>query len=61
MTPTGNANYDWLQHRAYHLAPSGIMGSVLANGSLSATTSNECTITAAMVKDVIVDCIVVMS
>ena len=60
VPPTGNANYSWLQHMVHHLAPNGVMGSVLANGSLSSNTSNEGVIRAEMVKDDIVDCIVAM-
>jgi len=30
--PTGNANFAWVQHFIYHLAPNGIAGFVLANG-----------------------------
>jgi type I restriction enzyme M protein len=60
VPPTGNANYAWLQHMIYHLAPNGVMGSVLANGSLSSNTSNEGVIRTNMVKDDIVDCIVAM-
>jgi type I restriction enzyme M protein len=60
VPPTGNANYAWLQHMIHHLAPNGVMGSVLANGSLSSNTSNEGVIRTAMVKDDIVDCIVAM-
>lgn len=60
VPPTGNANYAWLQHMIHHLAPNGIMGSVLANGSLSSNTSNEGAIRTAMVKDDVVDCIVAM-
>lgn len=36
IPPKGNANYAWIQHMIYHLAPNGKMGIVLANGSLSA-------------------------
>lgn len=60
VPPTGNANYAWLQHMVHHLAPNGVMGSVLANGSLSSNTSNEGVIRTAMVNDDIVDCIVAM-
>ena len=31
-----NANFAWVQHFIHHLAPSGIAGFVLANGSMSA-------------------------
>ncbi|MGH4049758.1 MAG: type I restriction-modification system subunit M [Clostridium sp.] len=60
VPPTGNANYAWLQHMVHHLAPNGVMGSVLANGSLSSNTSSEGSIRTAMVNDDIVDCIVAM-
>lgn len=60
VPPTGNANYAWLQHMIHHLAPNGVMGSVLANGSLSSNTSNEGVIRRAMVEDDMVDCIVAM-
>ena len=35
VPPAGNANFAWMQHMIYHLAPKGRMGLVLANGSLS--------------------------
>lgn len=60
VPPTGNANFAWLQHMVHHLAPNGVMGSVLANGSLSSNTSNEGVIRTTMIKDDIVDCIVAM-
>lgn len=41
IPPKGNANYAWIQHILYHLAPNGTAGIVLANGSLSSNTSNE--------------------
>lgn len=39
--PSGNANFAWLQHMLYHLAPNGSMGLLLANGSMSSNTSGE--------------------
>jgi type I restriction-modification system DNA methylase subunit len=39
--PTGNANYAWIQHFIYHLAPSGQAGFVLAKGALTSKTSGE--------------------
>ena len=39
--PAGNANYAWIQHMIYHLAPNGKIGLVLANGALSTQTSGE--------------------
>ncbi|MEM4314302.1 MAG: N-6 DNA methylase [Thermoplasmata archaeon] len=35
LPPEGNANYVWIQHYIYHLAPNGKAGFVMANGALS--------------------------
>jgi type I restriction enzyme M protein len=35
VPPVGNANYGWLQHICWHLAPNATAGVVLANGSMS--------------------------
>lgn len=35
IPPEGNANFTWIQHYIYHLAPSGKAGFVMANGALS--------------------------
>jgi type I restriction enzyme M protein len=32
--PVGNANFAWVQHIIHRLAPTGIAGFVLANGSM---------------------------
>lgn len=58
--PTGNANFGWVQHFLYHLAPTGAAGFVLSNGSLSSNTSGEGEIRAALVREDLVDCIVMM-
>ena len=39
--PDGNANFGWVQHMLYHLAPTGTMATLLANGSLSSQQSGE--------------------
>src|SRR5713226_3951949 len=39
--PAGNANFAWVQHFIHHLAPTGLAGFVLANGSLSSNQSGE--------------------
>ena len=39
--PEGNANFAWVQHFIHHLAPTGIAGFVLANGSMSSNQSGE--------------------
>jgi type I restriction enzyme M protein len=39
--PVGNANFAWVQHMIHHLAPGGIAGFVLANGSMSSNQVGE--------------------
>jgi type I restriction enzyme M protein len=39
--PQGNANFGWMQHMLHHLAPTGSMALLLANGSMSSKTNNE--------------------
>lgn len=39
--PANNANFAWLQHMIWHLAPNGRIGMVLANGSLSSQSGGE--------------------
>ena len=56
--PAGNANFAWLQHIISHLAPFGIAGVVLANGSLSSQQSGEGEIRQKLVDKDLVDCIV---
>lgn len=57
--PAGNANFAWLQHFAYHLAPTGQAGIVLAKGALTSKTSGEGDIRKALIEDGnLIDCIV---
>lgn len=56
--PSGNANYGWMQHMLYHLAPNGVMATVLSNGSLSSNTSGEGDIRKNFVINDLVECIV---
>jgi type I restriction enzyme M protein len=58
--PVGNANFAWVQHFIHHLAPSGVAGFVLANGSMSSNTSGEGEIRKAMVEADLVDCMIAM-
>ena len=58
VPPEGNANYAWIQHFIYHLAPHGIAGFVLAKGSLTSKTSGEGEIRKNMIEERLVDCIV---
>ncbi|MFD4852268.1 type I restriction-modification system subunit M [Bacillus mycoides] len=60
IPPEGNANYAWLQHMVYHLAPNGVAGIVLANGSLSSNISNEGEIRKNLIKEDLIDCIVAL-
>ncbi|MGJ0394333.1 MAG: N-6 DNA methylase [Methylocystis sp.] len=54
VPPVGNANFAWLQHMIYHLAPDGYAGVVLANGSLSSQQSGEGEIRRAMIEGITV-------
>lgn len=60
IPPVGNANYAWLEHMVYHLAPNGAAGIVLANGSLSSNTSNEGEIRKNLLEADLVDAIVAL-
>jgi type I restriction enzyme M protein len=60
MPPTGNANFGWVQHFLYHLAPTGSAGFVLSNGSLSSNTSGEGQIRQSLVRADLVDCVVML-
>ena len=56
--PTGNANYAWIQHFLFHLAPTGQAGFVLSKGALTSNTTGEGDIRKALVEKGFVDCIV---
>ncbi|MEJ7569273.1 MAG: class I SAM-dependent DNA methyltransferase [Gaiellaceae bacterium] len=58
--PAGNANFAWVQHMIHHLAPQGIAGFVLANGSMSSQQSGEGEIRKAIVEADLVDCMVAL-
>ena len=58
--PTGNANFAWVQHFINHLAPHGIAGFVLANGSMSSNTSNEGEIRKNIIEADLIDCMVAL-
>lgn len=60
VPPVGNANFAWLQHIFHHLGPNGTAGVVLANGSMSATSSGEGDIRRTMVEQDIVDCMIAL-
>ncbi|MCS6824562.1 MAG: type I restriction-modification system subunit M [Cytophagaceae bacterium] len=56
--PAGNANYAWIQHFLYHLAPNGRAGFVLSKGSLTSNSGGEYEIRKALVDADLIDCIV---
>ncbi|WAW10830.1 type I restriction-modification system subunit M [Oxalobacter vibrioformis] len=60
IPPVGNANYAWLQHICHHLSLHGIAGVVLANGSMSSSSSGEGDIRRMMLEEDVVDCIVAL-
>ena len=60
MPPAGNANYAWIEHMISKLSPRGIAGFVLANGSMSTSTTSEGEIRKNIIEAGLVDCIVTM-
>lgn len=58
--PQGNANFAWLQHMLYHLAPNGSMALLLANGSMSSNTSGEGEIRKRLIEDDKIECMVAL-
>jgi type I restriction enzyme M protein len=60
VPPKGNANFAWVQHFIHHLAPNGMAGFVLANGSMSSNQSGEGDIRQKLIEADLVDCMVAM-
>jgi len=60
VPPAGNANFAWVQHFIYHLAPTGFAGFVLANGSMSSNQSGEGEIRKNIIEADLVDCMVAL-
>ncbi|ABA58279.1 N-6 DNA methylase [Nitrosococcus oceani] len=58
--PKGNANFAWMQHMIHHLAPTGSMALLLANGSMSAHTNNEGKIRQRLIEEDLVECMVAL-
>jgi len=56
----GNANFAWVQHIVHHLAPAGVAGFVLANGSMSSNQSGEGEIRKSLIEADLVDCMVAL-
>ena len=60
IPPAGNANFAWVQHFIYHLAPTGLAGFVLANGSMSSNQAGEGEIRKSIIEADLVDCMVAL-
>jgi type I restriction enzyme M protein len=58
--PVGNANFAWVQHIIHHLAPTGIAGFVLANGSMSSNQSGEGEIRKKIIEADLIDCMIAL-
>lgn len=58
VPPAGNANYAWIQHFLYHLAPNGLAGFVLSKGSLTTKSGGEYEIRKAIIDNDLLDCVV---
>ena len=60
VPPSGNANFAWVQHMIHHLSPTGKIGLVLANGSLSSQTGGEGDIRRAIIEADLVEGIIAL-
>lgn len=60
VPPVSNANFAWVQHFIYHLAPNGIAGFVLANRSMSSNQNGEGEIRKNIIEADLVDCMVAL-
>ncbi|MYC63624.1 MAG: SAM-dependent DNA methyltransferase [Caldilineaceae bacterium SB0661_bin_34] len=60
IPPERNANFAWVQHIVHHLAPKGVAGFVLANGSMSSSQSGEGEIRKKLIEAELVDCMVAL-
>lgn len=60
VPPVSNANFAWVQHMISHLAPTGVAGFVLANGSMSSNQSGEGEIRKNLVEADLVDCMIAL-
>lgn len=59
LPPASNANFAWIQHMLYHLAPNGKIGLVLANGALT-SMGVEGDIRKKIIEDDKVECIIAL-
>lgn len=60
IPPNSNANFAWMQHMLHHLAPTGSMALLLANGSMSSNTNSEGEIRKRLIEEDLVECMVAL-
>lgn len=60
LPPASNANFAWIQHMIFHLAPGGKIGLVLANGALSSQSGGEGEIRKKIIEDDLIEGIVAL-
>jgi len=60
VPPVGNANYAWILHMVSKLSVNGVAGFVLANGSMSTSTSGEGAIRQKIIENDLVDCMIAL-
>ncbi len=60
VPPTGNANYAWIMHIISKLSQNGVAGFVLANGSMSTSTTAELAIRKKIVENDLIDCMIAL-
>lgn len=60
VPPANNANYGWIQHILYKLAPGGKAGVVMANGSMNSSSGGESQIRAQIVEADVVSCMITL-
>jgi type I restriction enzyme M protein len=58
--PQGNANFAWVQHMLYHLAPNGSMALLLSNGSMTSNQSGEGDIRRKLIEADLVECMLAL-
>lgn len=58
--PQGNANFAWVQHMLYHLAPNGSMALLLSNGSMTSSQSGEGEIRQKLIEADLVECMLAL-
>lgn len=60
IPPEGNANYAWIQHFLFHLAPKGIAGIVMHGGAASNKGNRESDIRRRLIESNVIDCVVAL-